>query len=57
MTGHDWNRDPAADTQVVILMGGLGTRLGLTDRPKAMADINGRPFFRSEEHTTELQSP
>lgn len=48
MTGHDWNRDPAADTQVVILMGGLGTRLGLTDRPKAMADINGRPFFDYE---------
>ncbi len=48
MTRQDWNRDPAADTQVVVLMGGLGTRLGLTDRPKAMADINGRPFFDYE---------
>lgn len=26
-------------------MGGLGTRLGLKDRPKAMADIQGHPFF------------
>lgn len=34
-----------ADTQVVVLMGGLGTRLGLKDCPKAMADINGVPFF------------
>lgn len=34
-----------ADTQVVVLMGGLGTRLGLKDRPKAMADIQGLPFF------------
>lgn len=34
-----------ADTQVVVLMGGLGTRLGLKNRPKAMADIQGLPFF------------
>lgn len=33
------------NTQVVVLMGGLGTRLGLKDRPKAMADVNGKPFF------------
>ena len=33
------------DTQVVVLMGGLGTRLGLADRPKTMADIDGHPFF------------
>lgn len=39
------NRDIVADTQVAVLMGGLGTRLGLKDRPKAMADIQGRPFF------------
>lgn len=31
--------------QVVVLMGGLGTRLGLKDVPKAMADVNGKPFF------------
>ena len=37
--------DVVADTQVVVLMGGLGTRLGLKDRPKAMADVNGVPFF------------
>lgn len=37
--------DIVADTQVVVLMGGLGTRLGLMDRPKAMADVNGTPFF------------
>ncbi len=37
--------DIVADTQVVVLMGGLGTRLGLKDRPKAMADVNGVPFF------------
>lgn len=37
--------DIVADTQVVVLMGGLGTRLGLQDRPKAMADIDGIPFF------------
>lgn len=39
------NRDIVADTQVVVLMGGLGTRLGLKNCPKAMADINGIPFF------------
>lgn len=37
--------DIVADTQVVVLMGGLGTRLGLKDRPKAMADVCGVPFF------------
>lgn len=36
-----------ASTDVVILCGGLGTRLQpvLTDRPKPMASINGRPFL------------
>ena len=29
----------------VILAAGLGTRLGLKDRPKPLADINGRPFI------------
>lgn len=40
--------DLVADTQVVVLMGGLGTRLGLKNYPKAMADINGVPFFDYE---------
>lgn len=39
------NKDIVSETQVVVLMGGLGTRLGLKDCPKAMADINGHPFF------------
>lgn len=38
-------KDIVAETQVVVLMGGLGTRLGLRDCPKAMADIEGYPFF------------
>jgi len=29
----------------VILAAGCGTRLGLKDRPKPLADINGRPFI------------
>ena len=35
------------ETDVVILAGGLGTRLrtSLADRPKVMAPINGRPFL------------
>lgn len=33
------------DVQIVVLMGGLGTRLGLLDCPKALADVNGTPFF------------
>jgi len=35
-----------ADCDVIILCGGLGTRLKsvLSDRPKPMADIHGRPF-------------
>ncbi len=38
-------KDLMSNTQVVVLMGGLGTRLGIGDRPKAMADVNGFPFF------------
>ncbi|HAP40232.1 MAG TPA: hypothetical protein DCQ94_10815 [Nitrospira sp.] len=36
-----------ADCDVIILCGGLGTRLKsvLSDRPKPMADIHGRPFL------------
>lgn len=35
------------DIQVVVLMGGLGTRLGTETRncPKALIDVNGKPFF------------
>jgi histidinol-phosphate phosphatase family protein len=31
--------------KVVILNGGKGTRLGLTDRPKPMVDVAGRPLL------------
>ncbi|MBS0168858.1 MAG: NTP transferase domain-containing protein [Nitrospira sp.] len=36
-----------ADCDVIILCGGLGTRLKtvVSDRPKPMADIHGRPFL------------
>ena len=35
------------NTQVVVLMGGMGTRLGKYsgNMPKSMADVHGRPFF------------
>jgi len=35
------------DIDVIILCGGLGTRLNsvVDDRPKSMAEINGRPFL------------
>ena len=35
------------ETDAVILCGGLGTRLAQTikDRPKPMAEIEGRPFL------------
>lgn len=38
---------PFAETTAVILAGGLGTRLrtAVSDRPKPMAQINGRPFL------------
>lgn len=34
--------------QVVVLMGGLGTRLRekVSDKPKSMVEINGKPFFQ-----------
>lgn len=37
-----------ADTDALILAGGLGTRLRsvVSDRPKVLADINERPFLR-----------
>ena len=36
-----------ADVQVVVLMGGLGTRLGgiTKECPKSLVDVCGRPFF------------
>jgi len=37
--------------KVVILCGGMGTRLGLTDRPKPMVDLNGKPVL---QHLVEL---
>lgn len=39
------NKDLVSETQVVVLMGGLGTRLGLKDCPKVLADVGGIPFF------------
>ncbi|HVP83450.1 MAG TPA: nucleotidyltransferase family protein [Rhizomicrobium sp.] len=38
--------DPC-ETDVMVLVGGLGTRLQsvVSDRPKALASINGRPFL------------
>lgn len=39
------NRDLMSQQQVVVLMGGKGTRLGLKDIPKALANVNGIPFF------------
>jgi len=42
---NNTKEDIVADTQIVVLMGGLGTRLGLKDIPKAMADVHGHPFF------------
>ena len=35
------------DMQVVVFMGGLGTRLGVAyrDAPKSMVDVHGKPFF------------
>lgn len=39
--------DLIADTSVAILAGGLGTRLRtvVADRPKVLAEVNGRPFL------------
>jgi D-glycero-alpha-D-manno-heptose 1-phosphate guanylyltransferase len=38
---------PAMSTQVLILAGGLGTRLRsvVSDRPKVLAEVAGRPFI------------
>lgn len=39
--------DPLLNTTAVILAGGLGTRLRevVADRPKVLAEVNGRPFL------------
>lgn len=36
-----------SEIQIVVLMGGLGTRLGKLSKntPKALIDVNGRAFF------------
>lgn len=38
------------EIQVVVLMGGLGSRLGIKTKncPKALMDVNGKPFFDYE---------
>lgn len=45
--GHRDSLPMPEDIQVVVLMGGLGSRLGeeTRNRPKTLADINGTPFF------------
>ena len=42
-----WTREIPADLTVVILAGGFGTRLrsAVSDRPKVLADVAGRPFL------------
>ena len=44
------NRTPCSDFQVVVLMGGLGTRLKefTKETPKSLVDVGGRPFFDYE---------
>jgi D-glycero-alpha-D-manno-heptose 1-phosphate guanylyltransferase len=41
------NADPWADVTAVILAGGIGSRLKpvVSDRPKSLAAVNGRPFL------------
>lgn len=45
------------ETQVVVLLGGLGTRLKDTaaDTPKSMVDVHGRPFFHYQLHLMKQQ--
>jgi D-glycero-alpha-D-manno-heptose 1-phosphate guanylyltransferase len=44
---HKFNQDVFVDTPVVVLAGGLGTRLQkvVADRPKILAPIGGTPFL------------
>jgi NDP-sugar pyrophosphorylase family protein len=34
--------------KLVILAGGKGIRLGLTDRPKPMAELDGKPLLERQ---------
>lgn len=46
----EMKRLSCADMQVAVLMGGMGTRLKelTTDRPKPLADVDGKAFFEYE---------
>jgi len=48
LTAHrDTDRDPWPDVTAVILAGGTGSRLRpvVSDRPKGLAEVHGRPFL------------
>ena len=47
MTREDARAEPLAETTALVLAGGLGTRLreSVSDRPKVLAEVLGRPFL------------